>query len=83
MALATRHAVEISTDPIEFCYKQGWTDGLPVIPPTPERVEAMLSGTTLPRETVVAKIPPSWLKPRWKRSRLIVCLPDVSPVICR
>jgi hypothetical protein len=26
-----------ATDPlaaIEFCYRQGWTDGLPVIPPT-------------------------------------------------
>ncbi|MCH7719335.1 MAG: hypothetical protein IIB21_07675 [Chloroflexi bacterium] len=23
---------------IEFCYEQGWTDGLPVVPPTPERV---------------------------------------------
>ena len=25
-------------------YKHGWTDGLPVIPPTAERVERMLSG---------------------------------------
>ena len=25
-------------DAIEFCYQQGWTDGLPVIPPTEEKV---------------------------------------------
>ena len=25
---------------IDFCYEQGWTDGLPVVPPTAERVEA-------------------------------------------
>src|SRR6202521_3329094 len=25
-------------------YEQGWTDGLPIIPPTPERVERMLAG---------------------------------------
>jgi hypothetical protein len=25
-------------------FERGWTDGLPVIPPTPERVEAMLAG---------------------------------------
>src|SRR6185503_16751846 len=27
---------------IELCYTNGWTDGLPVIPPTAERVTAML-----------------------------------------
>jgi hypothetical protein len=25
-------------------YEQGWTDGLPIIPPTPERVDRMLAG---------------------------------------
>ena len=25
-------------DAVEFCYQQGWTDGLPVIPPTEDRV---------------------------------------------
>lgn len=29
---------------IEEMYERGWTDGLPVVPPTPERVEAMLGG---------------------------------------
>ena len=24
---------------IDYCYAQGWTDGLPVIPPVVERVE--------------------------------------------
>jgi hypothetical protein len=31
-------------DPIEECFELDWTDGLPVVPPTPERVEAMLAG---------------------------------------
>ena len=26
---------------IELCFSQGWTDGLPVVPPTPERVGRM------------------------------------------
>ena len=30
-------------DPVEACFEQGWSDGLPVIPPTPARVERMLS----------------------------------------
>ena len=32
-------------------YRRGWTDGLPVMPPTPKRVEAMLAGRN-PGESV-------------------------------
>lgn len=60
MAVATRHTLQDAADPIQYCYEQGWTDGLPVVPPTEERVAAMLAGTTLPRTQVVAKIPPGW-----------------------
>jgi hypothetical protein len=31
-------------DELEEMFERGWTDGLPVIPPTAERVEAMLGG---------------------------------------
>ena len=44
--LLDRASVRIDTDvgsAIEYCYEQGWTDGLPVGPPEPSRVEAMLS----------------------------------------
>ena len=37
----TSKQVEVSgtiDDAIEYCYQQGWTDGLPVIPPTGEKV---------------------------------------------
>src|SRR5213594_3142511 len=43
---ATRHQVE-DGDAIEFCFRQGWTDGLPVVPPTADRVGAMLAGARL------------------------------------
>jgi hypothetical protein len=39
-----RYAVGDLADAVEFCHAQGWTDGLPVVPPTAERVEAMLAG---------------------------------------
>jgi hypothetical protein len=39
-----RHRVDGAVDAIEFCFQQGWTDGLPVIPPTADRVQAMLEG---------------------------------------
>jgi hypothetical protein len=40
-----RHTVGDLADAIEFCHSQGWTDGLPVVPPTADRVEAMLAAT--------------------------------------
>jgi hypothetical protein len=41
-----RHQVE-DTAAIEFCFQQGWTDGLPVIPPTADRVRTMLEAARL------------------------------------
>lgn len=46
-------------DLIEHCYAQGWTDGLPVVPPTRERVDRMLGGWGEARDTVVAVLAPS------------------------
>ena len=37
---------------IEYCYEQGWTDGLPVVPPEKSRVQAMLAFEGRPPETV-------------------------------
>lgn len=37
-----RHTVSDLGGAIELCYTNGWTDGLPVVPPTAERIEAML-----------------------------------------
>ena len=42
-----RHAVEDLNHAIEFCYRQGWTDGLPVVPPTEPAVRAMLDAAGL------------------------------------
>jgi hypothetical protein len=42
----------------QFFYKRGWTDGLPIIPPTEEAVAEMLTGTDLPADHVVGKIVP-------------------------
>ena len=45
-------------DPIEACFDRGWTDGLPVVPPTPERVLRMLAGTTRRPDEVIGRVPP-------------------------
>lgn len=45
-------------DDIEAMFSRGWTDGLPVVPPTEQRVLAMLDGTSRPADDVVATVPP-------------------------
>src|SRR5438445_7675069 len=51
-----RYQVQDVGDAIEFCFAQGWTDGLPVVPPTPERVGAMLEAARLAPQQQVAFI---------------------------
>ena len=45
-------------DEMEALYDRGWTDGLPVVPPTEARVLRMLDGTTRPADEIVAIVPP-------------------------
>ena len=47
-------------DVYEFMFEQGITDGLPLVPPTPRRVERMLTGTTRSPSEVIGKIPPNY-----------------------
>ncbi|MFB3887443.1 MAG: hypothetical protein ACE144_19670 [Thermodesulfobacteriota bacterium] len=42
----------------ELFYKRGWTDGLPVVPPTKERVKEMLAGTDLCPNFVIGEVDP-------------------------
>jgi hypothetical protein len=51
-----RYTVHDLAEAIELCYEKGWTDGLPVIPPTPDRVQAMLDPLGLDPHEQVAYI---------------------------
>jgi hypothetical protein len=42
-----RHTVQDLSGAIELCFTNGWTDGLPVIPPTADRIEAMIEASGL------------------------------------
>ncbi|MYB96602.1 hypothetical protein F4054_12285 [Candidatus Poribacteria bacterium] len=57
---STQLEIDATEDLIEGCYENGWTDGLPVVPPTPERVERMLSGTDRDSDELIAAVPPKW-----------------------
>ena len=74
-----------TVDPIEVCYQNGWTDGLPVVPPTPERVERMLSGTNRSPQELITSVPPKWGKATVEKIAINAvmagCLPEYLPVI--
>ena len=56
---------EVPDDPlaaIDYCYDRGWTDGLPVVPPAPARVEEMLGYEGRPPETPIARHPATGLE---------------------
>ena len=46
-------------DEMEACFERGWTDGLPVVPPTEERVLRMLEGTRRAPDDLVGIVPPN------------------------
>jgi len=54
---ATRITLRDEEDPFEYC-RQKFGDALPVIPPTVERVDAMVKASGLAVETVIARVPP-------------------------
>lgn len=59
LSLAARRIdVADAEDDIEMMFNRGWTDGLPVVPPTEERVMRMLTGTSRSPSEIVATIPP-------------------------
>jgi hypothetical protein len=45
-------------DEFEALMERGWSDGLPLVPPTEKRVLAMLEGTSRAPEEIVAEVPP-------------------------
>jgi hypothetical protein len=69
----------------QYYLKRGWSDGLPVVPPTPERVESMLAATGLDSQYVVAEIPPNWGAATVEKLAINAvmagCLPEYLPVL--
>jgi hypothetical protein len=55
---ARRVEIAALEDEMEALFDRGWTDGLPVVPPTEARVLRMLEGTERDPQDVVAVVPP-------------------------
>jgi thiol-disulfide isomerase/thioredoxin len=72
-------------DDIEHCFESGWTDGLPVVPPTQERVLRMLKGTSRAADEVLGILPPYFVKCTVSKvainAVLAGCKPEYFPVV--
>jgi hypothetical protein len=49
---------ELMVHAYEYAYDQGWTDGLPIIPPTAERVAQFVASSSRQADEVIGVIPP-------------------------
>ena len=63
-----------------FFYQRGWTDGLPIIPPTEEAVAEMLTGTDLPTDHVVAELEPRRGKATVERIAINAVMAGALPI---
>jgi hypothetical protein len=53
---APRHEYRDEFDLLEDYHARGWTDGLPVVPPTPQRVEEFLAAAQLTPDSVLGEV---------------------------
>jgi len=81
--LAAAISAPAGTDDVEEMFERGWTDGLPVVPPTPERVEAMLGGCD--GQVSLGLVPPGMGEATLERvaacAVLAGCRPAYFPVV--
>jgi len=72
-------------DELEAAFAKGWTDGLPIVPPTEARVLAMLEGTSRAPQDVVATVPPDLVPCTVEKVAINAvmagCKPEYLPVV--
>ena len=82
---ARKIQVSAMEDEMEACYDRGWSDGLPVVPPSEIRVYRMLQGTTRAPDEVVGVIPPNRISCTVEKvainAVLAGCKPEYMPVV--
>ena len=72
-------------DEFDIWFDKGVTDGLPVVPPTRERVERMLAGTSRDRSEIVGAVAPNYGRATVEKvavnAVMAGCRPDYLPVV--
>jgi hypothetical protein len=68
-----------------FFEEKGWSDGLPIVPPTEERVEQMLSAFRRDPQDVIGIVPPRWAPATVEKIAINAvmagCLPQYMPLL--
>ena len=78
--LASRRIdVADAEDDIEMMFDRGWSDGLPVVPPTEERVMRMLTGTTRAPSEIVAVVPPDLVETTVEKVAIAAVMAGCKP----
>ena len=82
---ARRIDIGVQDDEVEFMFDQGFSDGLPLVPPTPERVMRMLAGSKRDPQEVLAVMPPNMGEVTVEKVAINAvmagCKPEYMPVI--
>lgn len=84
--LASRRiSLPAAADLVEACFERGWTDGLPVVPPTEARVLEILDGTPRMPDEIIGLIPPNRVECTIEKIAINAvmagCLPQYMPVV--
>jgi hypothetical protein len=82
---ARRVEVASLEDEMEACFDRGWSDGLPIVPPSEARVLAMLEGTSRAPDETVAIVPPDLVPCTVEKVAINAvmagCRPEYLPVV--
>lgn len=82
---ARRITIGDQEDEFEAMFERGWSDGLPMVPPTEERVLRMLTGTARDPREVIGLAPPDLIPLTVEKVAINAvmagCRPDYLPVV--
>jgi hypothetical protein len=79
---------EVPADPglmFQYFINRGWSDGLPVLPPTQAAIDAMIAGSGLNKDDILGVIPPvngiATVERVAANAVMAGCLPDYFPLV--
>jgi hypothetical protein len=82
---ARRVPLASKEDEMEALFERGWSDGLPMVPPTERRVLAMLEGCARRADEIVASVPPDYADCTVEKVAINAvmagCRPEYLPVV--
>ncbi|MCY3890912.1 MAG: hypothetical protein OXG50_13585, partial [bacterium] len=85
MTTATQHSYDSYEALVEDYFEKGWTDGLPIVPPTPEMVAIFLERAGLSGDEVLGTVPTREVTCTAEQAAanavMAGCLPEYFPTV--